>query len=251
MNRLLKERIILISGAAGTLGHVAALACVGAGATVVLLDKNLRGLERLYDEIMAADGSASVLLYPLDLEGASEADFGELAERIDGELGALHGLLHAANDAGVLGPIVNLGAREVERSLKVNCSAPLQLTRALLPLLSRTGDASIVFVSDTAARAGKAYWGAYGISKIAMEHLAAILAEETAAAGRIRVHTFLPGPFRSPVHLRAFPGGGGAALPDASQLGPALVELLEVTGASPVPSTVSPPFDTTGQAHVR
>jgi NAD(P)-dependent dehydrogenase (short-subunit alcohol dehydrogenase family) len=251
MNRLLEERILLISGAAGTLGRAAALAGVTAGATVVLLDKNLRGLEQLYDEIMTADGSASALLYPLDLEGAGEADFAELAERVYGELGGLHGVLHAANDAGVLGPIVDLGAREVERALKVNCSAPLQLTRALLPLLSRTGDASVVFVSDTAARAGKAYWGAYGISKVAMEGLATILAEETATAGKIRVHTFLPGPFRSPVHLRAFPGGDRAALPDASQLCPNLMQLFTAVGASHAPANPFPHFDTTGQAHVR
>jgi len=251
MNRLLEGRILLISGAAGTLGRAAALACVAAGATVVLLDKNLRGLERLYDEIMAADGSASALLYPLDLEGASEADFAELAERVEAELGGLQGILHAANEAGVLGPIVDLGAREVERALKVNCSAPLQLTRAVLPLLNRTGDASIVFVSDTAARTGKAYWGAYGISKMAMEGLATILAEETAAAGKVHVHTFLPGPFRSPVYLRAFPGGGRAALPDASQLCPTLIELLAAAGTRDAPAIPIPHTDTTGQMHVR
>ncbi|WP_139556957.1 SDR family NAD(P)-dependent oxidoreductase [Methylotetracoccus oryzae] len=251
MNRLLEERTLLISGAAGTLGRAAASACVAAGATVVLVDKNLRGLERLYDEIMAADASATVLLYPLDLEGASEADFAELAERVEAELGGLHGILHAANDAGVLGPIVDLGAREVERALKVNCSAPLQLTRAVLPLLNRTGDASIVFVSDTAARAGKAYWGAYGISKMAMEGLATILAEETAAAGKVRIHTFLPGPYRSPVYLRAFPGSGRTDLPEAGQLCPKLIELLAAAGTSLASGRPIPNVDTTGQVHVR
>lgn len=248
MDQDLSQRKILISGAAGTLGRVGSLACAAAGATVILLDKHLGNLERLYDEIVSA-GNPTPALYPVDLEGATEADFAELASSIERELGGLHGLLHAANEAGILGPITDLRAREVERAWRVNCSAPLQLTRALLPLLGRTGKASIVFVSDTAARTGKAYWGAYGISKIALEGLAHILAEETAAAGRIQVHTFLPGPFQSPVHLRAFPGRNRAELPDAAELGPKLVALL--AGGDQSGPLAATPFPQPGQAHVR
>ncbi|MBM4199843.1 MAG: SDR family NAD(P)-dependent oxidoreductase [Gammaproteobacteria bacterium] len=250
MDQNLQARHLLISGAAGTLGRAAALACAAAGATTILLDKNLNGLELLYDEIEAAGGPTPAL-YPLDLAGASESDFAELAARIERELGALHGLLHAANEPGVLGPLIDLGGHEVERAFRVNCGAPLQLTRALLPLLTRTGDASIVFVSDTAARVAKAYWGAYGISKIALEGLARILSEETAAAGRVRVHTFLPGPYRSPVHLRAFPGGASKTLPEAAQLGPALVALLAGGGPAIAREATSPSTHQTGQAHVR
>jgi NAD(P)-dependent dehydrogenase (short-subunit alcohol dehydrogenase family) len=255
MAQRLLQQAVLISGAAGTLGRAASLACAAEGATGILLDKNVKKLERLYDEILSAGGPTPAL-YPLDLEGATEADFAELAASIERELGGLLGLVHAAAASSLLGPILDLSAREVERMLRVNCSAPLQLTRALLPLLTRTGDASIIFISDSAAREAKAYWGAYGLSKIALEGLSRILAQETEATGRVKVHTFIPGPFKSPVYLKAFPGGDRDSLPEASHFGPALIELLAPRGRllrCPVeePSASQTSSHSTGQTHVR
>jgi NAD(P)-dependent dehydrogenase (short-subunit alcohol dehydrogenase family) len=160
------------------------------------------------------------------LYAASEQEFAHLADRIEEEFGRLDGLLHAAAELQVLGPIADLTATEVERSWRVNCAAPLQLTRALLPLLSRTGDAAIVFVSDSDARRAKAYWGAYGISKLAVEGLARILGEELHGLGRIRVNTLIPGPFSSPLYLKAYPGTDRSSLPPADSLADCLLYLL-------------------------
>ncbi len=225
MSARLSQRVILVSGAAGTLGRAAALSCAAAGATLILLDKHIRTLETVYDEILAA-GHAEPAIYPLDLAGATEQDYAELAAAITREFGALHGLLHTAAELGVLGPVQDLNMQDFERIFRVNCSAPLQLTRGLLELMHQTGDASIVFVSDSSARRAKAYWGAYGISKVALEGFARILADEVEHSGRIRVNTLIPGPFRSPIHLRAYPAADRDTLADIERPVAWLVYLL-------------------------
>lgn len=225
MNKKLSQRVILVTGAAGTLGRIAALACAAEDATVILLDKHVGKLEKVYDEIVAG-GNPEPAIYPLDLMGATEQDYAELAVTITREFGILHGLLHAAAELGVLGPVADLTSRDFERIFRINCSAPLQLTRALLDLMKQTGNASIVFTSDSSARRAKAYWGAYGISKLALEGLAYILADELEQAGKIRVITLVPGPFRSPIHLRAYPAVDKETLPQAERLAETLVYLL-------------------------
>ncbi|MBS1213626.1 MAG: family NAD(P)-dependent oxidoreductase [Proteobacteria bacterium] len=201
----LKGRVILITGAAGSLGTVAAMACAAQGAQTILLDKAVKGLERLYDEIVAS-GYPRPALYPLDLAGATESDYQELAQTLESEFGALHGLLHSAADLGVLGPLADVDGASLERALRINVTAPHLLTRALLPLLATTGDASVVFTSDASATHRQAYWGAYGIAKTALEGLALVLAQELAAAGRIRVNILEPGPVNSALRMKSHPG---------------------------------------------
>lgn len=224
-SRKLDGHVILITGAGGTLGRVAAFACAAEGATVILLDKNGKAIEGVYDEIIAA-GHPMPALYPLDLVSASEEDFAHLSTRIGQEFGRLDGLLHTAAELGLLGPVADLTSAEMERSWRVNCSAPLQLTRALLTLLTRTGDAAIVFTSDSSARRGRAFWGAYGISKLAVEGCAQILGDELHGLGRIRVNIFVPGPFHSPLHFKAYPATNRESLPLAKSFEGCLVYLL-------------------------
>lgn len=225
MSGKLAQRVILITGAAGTLGRGAALACAAEGATVILLDKHIERLKQVYDEIAAA-GYVEPAIHPLDLVGATEQDYSDLAAAISRECGALHGLLHTAAELGVLGPVNDLTMRDFDRLFRINCAAPLQLTRALLELMNQTGDASIVFTSDSSARRAKAYWGAYGISKLALEGFARILADEVEHSGRIRVNTLIPGPFRSPIHLRAYPAADRDMLPGIERPVAWLVYLL-------------------------
>lgn len=211
-NKKLKDKVVLITGAAGTLGRAAAAALAADGATVILLDKHIGRLETVYDSILN-QGHAEPAIYPLDLAGAAEHDYADLAAAVGREFGALHGLLHTAAELGTLGPLNDLSMSDCERIFRINCSAPLQLTRALLALMSGSGDASIVFTSDSSARRAKAYWGAYGISKLALEGFAKMLADEQERAGKIRVNTLIPGPFRSPIHLRGYPAADRGKLP--------------------------------------
>lgn len=218
-------RVILISGAGGGLGAVAAKACAGQGACVVLLDKAVKSLEKLYDE-MVGSGYTQPAIYPLDLEKATEADFVELAGILDSQFGVLNGLLHSAADVGFLGPLADVNVSQWEKLLKINLTATHSLTRALLPLLQRSQDASIVFTTNSSARKGQAYWGAYGVANMALEGLARMWADELAGAACVRVNVFVPGPVNSPVRRKTHPGELPTENPSPDTLASRYIHLL-------------------------
>lgn len=199
----LNNRVILVTGATGALGSAVAKACALAGATVVLLSRTIPRLEKLYDTIVAAGGPQPAI-YPLDLAGASEKDYADLADTLERELGALHGLVHCAAELGNLGPLADVTGERWQRLLHVNLTAPFLMTRELLPLMIKSGSGSAVFVGDSSVGAGKAYWGGYGVAKIALEGYARILADETESHG-LKVHHFIPGPIKSPIRRSAYP----------------------------------------------
>jgi NAD(P)-dependent dehydrogenase (short-subunit alcohol dehydrogenase family) len=221
----LQGRVILVSGAGGGLGGVAARALAAEGACVVLLDNIVSRLEKVHDEIVTA-GHTQPAIYPLDLSKATEADYAELAEILERQFGALHGLLHSAAELGVPGPLADVKAAQWDNLLRVNLSAAHGLTRALLPLLQRAGDSAVVFTSDSSARLGKAYWGAYGVAKIALEGMARMWAEELASAGQVRVNVLVPGPVASPMRRRSHPGELPEECPPAHTLAGRYVHLL-------------------------
>lgn len=221
---LLEGRVVLVTGATGGLGSVAAMASARAGATVVLLGRTLRKLEKRYDEIVA-NGGPQPALYPLDLAGATEKDYAELAATLERELGGLHGLVHAAAELGYLGPLSDLDGGRWQRLLHVNLTAPFLLTREVLPLMAGTGRGSVVFVGDSAVGQGKAYWGAYGVAKIALEGYARILAAENESRGP-KVHFFTPGPMRTAIRHQAYTGENRDGLPGPAIHAESLVRLL-------------------------
>ena len=164
----LKNHVILISGAGGGLGSTAALTLAQQGAQIVLLDKNIPKLEKIYDQIIET-GAPTPALYPFDLAGASELQYEELANIIDKNYGSLQGLLHSAVELSSYTPIESHDTKDWGHTLNVNLNAVFLLTRVLLPVLHKSDHASIVFTSDSIARVPKAYSGAYGVSKIAIE----------------------------------------------------------------------------------
>lgn len=208
----LRDRVILITGAAGGLGAVAAKACAAEGATIVLLDKMIPGLEKVYDQIVAGGGPQPAI-YPFDLNGAGQQDYYDLANVLEEKYGVIHGLLHSAAEFGFLTPISCLNPVTWSTVVNVNLNAPFLLTQVLLPLLQRAADASIVFTSDSSARRGRAYWSIYGISKIAVEGFANTLADELESGGVVRVNTLVPGPIASPLRKRAYPAEDMDKLP--------------------------------------
>ncbi len=213
----LKNNVILITGAGGGLGSTAALTLAKQGAHIILLDKIIPKLEKIYDAILAANAPEPIL-YPFDLAGATENDYQELANRIEEKYGALHGLLHSAVEFSSFTPIALHSTKDWGNSLNVNLNAPFLLTRVLLPLLQKSQHASIVFTSDSSARNASAYAGAYGVSKIALEGFAKILAEELEAGQKIRVNTLVPGPVDSPLRKRAYPAEDKSRLPAMDSL---------------------------------
>lgn len=216
---LLEKRNILITGAGGGLGSTAALALAEQGAHIILLDKIIPKLEKVYDAIVAA-GAPEPVMYPFDLAGASEAEYEELATIVADKYGALQGLLHSALEFSNFSPLSLHSTKNWGNALNVNLNAPFLLTRVLLPVMQNSDHASIVFTSDSSARLGKAYSGGFGVSKIALEGLAKILSEELEAGGKIRVNTLVPGAVDSPFRKKAYPGEDKTLLPPMASLNP-------------------------------
>jgi NAD(P)-dependent dehydrogenase (short-subunit alcohol dehydrogenase family) len=244
-DRVLGGRVVLVTGAHGGFGSAVTEACARAGATVVLLGHKVPRLNRLYDRIAAADGQAA--LYPLDLEGASPDDYAQLAERLASEFGRLDGLVHCAAEFRGLTPVVHADPADFARSLHVGLTAPWWLTQALLPLLAKAPDASIVFTLDAPERVGAAYWGGYGVSQFGLQGVVRILHAEL-ANGPVRVAGLMPGPMRTTLRARAWVEETDRQAVDPSLYAPAAVELLSPAGAprrgqvwSPSPATVATP----------
>ena len=201
----LADRIILITGAAEGIGRALARACAKHGATVIMLDRNVRGLEQAYDEILAA-GHPEPALYPLDLQGATPGDYATLAATVEQEFGRLHGLVHNAAFLGALIPLTHFDDELWYQVMQINLNAPYLLTRACLDLMTRSdNDASIVFASDAAGRHGKAYWGAYGVAKAGLENLMQILADELETNTPVRANSIDPGAVHTALRLIAYP----------------------------------------------
>ncbi len=216
-NMPLKDQVILITGAGGGLGGTAALALAQQGAHIILLDKSIPKLEKIYDVIVES-GAPKPTLYPFDIAGANEVQYQELAVTLDKTYGSLQGLLHSAVELSAFTPIQIHETKDWGHTLNVNLNAPFLLSRVLLPVLEKSEHASIVFTSDSMVRYPKAYSGAYGVSKIALEGFAKILANELESKQKIRVNTLIPGAINSPLRKKLFPAEDKSKLPAMDSL---------------------------------
>ena len=197
----LSDKVILVTGAANGIGAAVAKAYAAQGATIVLLDKDVTGLEKTYDAIAASSVQAAI--YPLDLKGAGIEDYADLVNSIESSLSRLDGLVHCAAMLGQLAPITHQDPITWSETLHVNLTAPFLLTKACLPLLKKQQQGDIIFTTDD--HKDKAYWAGYGISKAGIETLAKQLADELEAEGRIQVHCIEPGQVQTALFSRAFP----------------------------------------------
>lgn len=201
----LKDRVILVTGAGDGIGRAVSIALARHDATVILLGRTVKKLESVYDEIVAT-GAPQPAIYPMDLEGAVWDDYLELADRIDQEYGRLDGLLHNAGILGDRSPIEHYDPVVWQRVMLVNASAPFLLSRACLRVLRKSQDASVVFTSSGVGRQGRAYWGAYAVSKFATEGLMETFADEMENVENIRVNAINPGATRTSMRAKAYPG---------------------------------------------
>jgi NAD(P)-dependent dehydrogenase (short-subunit alcohol dehydrogenase family) len=201
---LLAGRVILVTGAGSGIGRALALALAAAGATVALLGRTPRKLERVYDEILAAGGPQPALL-PFDLENALAEHYDALGSALESEFGRLDGLVHNAAILGTRAPIAHFDVPTWCRVLQVNLTAEFALTQLCLPLLEKSADASVVFTTSGVGNRGRAYWGAYAVSKFGVEGLAQVLAHEYEDNPRLRVNLVNPGPTRTDLRALAYP----------------------------------------------
>ena len=202
---ILRDRIILITGASDGIGKALALHAASLGAQVILHGRNTAKLEKVYDEIDGIDGAPRPSIAVMDLASANAESYTSLAGSLDGEFGRLDGLVH---NAGILGERFSIEQYDVElwqRVMHVNVTSAFALTQVLLPLLQKSEDPSVIFTSSGVGRTGKAFWGAYSVSKFATEGLAQVLADEHRHTN-MRVNCINPGATRTGMRLAAYPG---------------------------------------------
>jgi len=228
---LLQDRIILITGAGDGIGKAAAISCAALGAKVILAGRTLAKLEQVFDQIVVA-GGAEPVIYPVDLEGASTEDYDELALNLDQQFGRLDGLLQNAAILGQRTPLSNYRQDVWDRVMQVNVTAQFKMTQALMPVLEMSADASILFTTSSVGRQGRAFWGAYAVSKFATEGMMQTWAAELEGLGSIRVNAVNPGATRTQMRAQAFPAENPDSLKTAEDIMPAYLYLLGPDSAS-------------------
>jgi len=198
----LAGKLALVTGASRGIGAATAEALAEAGAHVILVARTAKALEDVEQSIHDAGGSATIA--PLDLtDGESIA---KLAAAIAERWQALDILVLNAAMLGSLTPVEHIDAKEYGRVLATNLLAPQALIAAFDPMLRRAERADIVALTSSVGREPRAFWGAYGSSKAALETLILAYADETEHAGKIRVHIVDPGATRTRMRQLAFPG---------------------------------------------
>jgi len=235
----LQNRVVLITGATGGLGTALSKACAAAGATVVLVGRNLKKLEALYD-VVDGIGTAQPAMLTINQDTATEDIYQDVVNTVEQELGQLDALVHTAADLGSLTPLPGIAQADWSRVMAVNVSSARLLTAACLPLLQQSLHASVVFTLDSKS---SAYWGAYGVSKSALHTLSCMFADETegskAADGApvIAINAIDPGAMRTQLRRRAFPGEMESESPTPETRLAPLLSLItrrdrQLTGAS-------------------
>jgi NAD(P)-dependent dehydrogenase (short-subunit alcohol dehydrogenase family) len=232
----LAGRVIAITGASDGLGRAVAIDCARHGASVVLIGRSARNLEAVRERIETL-GSGAAMIAALDLEKSLAPDYQAVASTVLERFGRLDGLLHNAAVLGTLSPIEHYDVPTWCRVLHVNLTAAFALTHVLLPALKLSADASIVFTSSGVGRHGRAYWGAYAVSKFGIEGLTQVLAAELENLTGIRVNALNPGKARTRMRRQAYPAEPLEELPLPESLtGPYLALLgpasRGVTGGS-------------------
>mgnify|MGYP001818454016 FL=1 len=201
---VLRERIILITGASDGIGRALALHAAGLGAQVILHGRTVGKLEKVYDEIEQLEGAPRPSIAVMDLASANSESYTTLAKSIEQEFGRLDGLVHNASILGERYSIEQYDAVMWQRVMHVNVTAAFALTQVFLPLLLESDDASVIFTSSGVGRTGKAFWGAYAVSKFATEGLSQVLADEH-RHGKLRANCINPGATRTKMRLAAYP----------------------------------------------
>ncbi len=222
---LLADRKILITGAGDGIGRALALGCAAHGATTLLLGRTTSKLEAVYDEIVDA-GLPEPGILPVDLAQLDGDRVNALIEAIDGNYGALHGLVHNAALLGDRVPLAHYDSDTWHRLMQVNVNAVFLLTRALLAALDQAGDASIIFTSSGVGRTPRAYWGAYAVSKYALEGMATLLADELENTSGTRSNVVNPGATRTSMRAKAYPNEDPMTLPAPDAVVPLYLYLL-------------------------
>ncbi|AYQ56917.1 Short-chain dehydrogenase/reductase SDR [Bathymodiolus thermophilus thioautotrophic gill symbiont] len=225
----LQNKVILVTGANRGFGKAMTLDLAKAGATVIMIGRDLSALEMAYDEVVEA-GYQEPILYPFDLEGATPEHYEQLQADVFANFGQLDGLIHNAGILGTMMPIEQYDVKLWYSTMQINVNAPFMLTQFLIPALNKSTDARILFLSSSVGREARAYWGAYGVSKFAIEGMSKTLFEELEETN-IRVNSLDPGRMKTEMRRTAYPAENADKNPLPEDKSPAIVYLMSKESA--------------------
>jgi NAD(P)-dependent dehydrogenase (short-subunit alcohol dehydrogenase family) len=214
-------RIALVTGASRGIGRASAIALAKAGAHVILVARTVGGLEETDDEIQKIGGTAT--LVPMNLRDFDAID--RLGASIYERWGRLDAMLGNAGVLGVLTPVAHMEPKVFTEVMEVNVTANWRLIRSLDPLLRQSDAGRVLFVTSGAARKHIPYWGAYALSKSALEILALTYAAECEKTN-VRVNLINPGPMRTLMRQKAMPGEDPKYLIKPDEMAYKVVEML-------------------------
>lgn len=224
--RILEGRVILVTGGGYGIGRTAALTYARAGATVILLGRTQEALNDTYD-LIEAEGLPQAAVLPFDLEEKDENLYQQLAGVLEETFDHLDGVLL---NAGVLGQrtmLDNYHWETWQRVMQINVNGQFLLMKHLLPLLRKApADASVVFTSSSVGREGRAYWGAYSVSKFATEGLMQVMAQEEENTSNVRINSLNPGATRTQMRAMAYPAENPGTVPEAESIMSAYLYLM-------------------------
>ncbi len=222
----LENRVILVTGGGYGIGREAALTYARAGATVLLLGRTEEALNDTYDMIEAEHLPQPAVL-PFDLEEKDEAKFIELAALIEQHFDHLDGVLLNASVLGQRTMLDNYHWETWQKVMQINVNGQFALMKHLLPLLRNApADASVIFTTSSVGRQGRAYWGAYAVSKFATEGLMQVMAEELENTSKIRVNCINPGATRTQMRAAAYPAENPTTVTEAKDIMPLYLHLM-------------------------
>ncbi len=218
-------RIILITGAGSGIGKAAAFCCAQAGAKVILAGRTTETLEATYS-LIVENNYHEPSIYPLDLEGASTSDYEILSESIANQFGRLDGLLQNASILGQRTPLTYYSPELWDKVMQINVTSQFKMTQCLISVLEKSSDASVIYTSSGVGRIGRAYWGAYAVSKFAIEGMAQVWASEIDGLGSIRMNVINPGATKTQMRADAFPAEDPESLKKPLEIMPVYMYLL-------------------------
>jgi NAD(P)-dependent dehydrogenase (short-subunit alcohol dehydrogenase family) len=220
----LSQKTILVTGAGDGIGKQAAISYAAQGAEVILLGRTVKKLEHVYDQILE-DGGREPAIVPLDMSGATANHYRDLAMTIDSQFKKLDGLLHNAGALGTLQPLIDISEEEFDQVMTVNVKSQFLMTKALLPILKKAPNASVIFTSSSVGQKGRAYWGTYSISKFATEGMMQVLADEYENTN-LRFNCINPGGTKTAMRAKAYPAENTDKLKTPLDIIPLYIRLM-------------------------
>lgn len=226
-SKVLEGKLALVTGASRGIGAATAEALADAGAHVILVGRTSSALEEVEERIDSAGGTATIA--PLDLTDGE--NIGKLAAAVTERWQKLDILILNAAMLGSLTPVQDIDPKEFARLLGLNLLTNQALIAAFDPLLRRADRADVVALTSSVGSEPRAFWGAYGSSKAALETLLGAYADETEFTGRMHVHIVDPGATRTRMRALAYPGEEPESVKPPEVVANAIIELL--TAAAP------------------